>query len=264
MREKMKRLSRIYLISVFFTLALLFLVSCGQMRPTENVMTDDPDVTAVETKYEVSSSVLVPTYYGLAQLSDIVVIGQVRAEVGVINTARDHADNSQPDSRFFTVAVVYAVEVEEYLVGAGPKIIYLTQWEGSIDYGTTPSPAEIERARATSANELYTPLDATKSYLMFLHAIKVWEDYKIEGLEDGNLFVRTATPWLFDATDPMSVFVLDLSSGVEQVYPPQPLPEIIAQMNDPALTPSSVPYLAPLESPLEQSDPTVPSAYPAP
>jgi hypothetical protein len=261
MTAKIKGLSKIYILSAVYASTILFLVSCGQMGTIEYGTTDGAETTAVGI---VSDSVLVPTYYELTQLSDIVLIGHVRSEVGVINTARNHTDNSQPDPRFFTVAVVYAVEVEEYLVGEGPRIIYLTQWEGSINHGTTPSPAEIEQARVASENELYTSLDSSKRYLMFLRSIEVWDDYDIAGLEKGNLFVRTANPWLFDATDQMSVFVLDVLSGIEQAYPALSLAEIVEQMKDPAMTPLTVPYPAPGESPLEQFQPTVPSSYPAP
>ena len=182
----------------------------------------------------------------------------------MINTARNPSDNSQPDARSFTVAVVYAVEVEEYLVGDGPGTIYFAQWEGSVNHGTTPSPAEIEQVRAASENELYTSLDGNKTYLMFLRSIEVWEDYTLAELEDGNLFVRTANPWLFDASDSMNVFVVAMTSGIAQIYPPQSLAEIIAQMNDPALTPPSVPYPAPLADPLEQPALTAPPSYPVP
>ena len=261
---KINGLSRIQIVTVFAITMSLILVSCGQVDTTGYVMNDDSDATVVETVDEESSYVLVPTYYELTQLSDIVVIGHVRAEVGVINTARNHADNSQPDSRFFTVAAVYAIEVEKYLFGEGPGTIYLAQWEGSVNHGTTPSPAEIEQARAASEYELYTSLDVKKTYLMFLHSIEVWEDYTIAELEAGNLFVRTANPWLFDATDPMNVLVVDLINDIETIYPPQPLTEIIAQMNDPARTPPSIPYPVPLESLLERSEPTAPPPYPVP
>ena len=257
-------LSRIQIVTVFTISIALFLVSCGRADPTGYVMTDDSDATVVETIDEESSSILTPTYYELTQLSDIVVMGHVRAEVGVINTARNPSDNSQPDTRSFTVAVVYAIDVEEYLAGDGPRTLYLARWEGSINHGTTPSPAEIEQARAASENELYTSLDGNKTYLMFLRSIEVWEDYTLAELDDGNLFVRTANPWLFDASDPMNVFVVAMTSGIAQIYPPQSLAEIIAQMNDPALTPPSAPYPVPLESPLEQFEPTAPSSYPAP
>jgi hypothetical protein len=265
MMAKMKGLSRSYLISAFFSSTLLLLVSCGQMNAAENVTTDGPETTTIGT---VSDTVLIPTYYELAQRSDIVLIGRMRSKVGVINSARNHSDNSQPDPRFSAETIVYAVEVEEYLVGEGPEIIYLAQWEGGFYNGTTPSSAEIDQVIIQSDPGGYTPLDSNKSYLMFLRSMEVWEDYDIAELENGNFFGRTADPWLFDATDPMRVFVLNMSSGIEQIYPPLPLAEIIAQMNDPTLTPPSVPnpvpYPAPLESTLEQSEPTAPSSYPAP
>jgi hypothetical protein len=265
MMAKINRFSRLQIVTVFTISVALFLVSCGQADPTGYVMTDDAEATVVETVDEESSSVLVPTYYELTQLSDIVVMGHVRAEVGVINTARYPADISRPDPRSFTIAVVYAIDVEEYLAGDGPRTIYLARWEGSIDHGTTPSPAEIDQARAAaSANALYTSFDSHKTYLMFLRSIQVWEDYAIAELEEGNLFVRTANPWLFDASDPMSVFVVGVTSGIEQIYPPQPLAEITAQMNDPARTPPSVLYPVPLESPLQQFEPTAPLSYPMP
>jgi hypothetical protein len=260
-----KGLSRNYLISAFFTSTLLMLVSCGRMNPAEIVATDDPETTTIGT---VSESVLIPTYYELAQFSDIVLIGRVRSEVGVINTARNPSDTSQPDPRYFVETIVYAVEVEEYLVGEGPEIIYLARWEGCFYHGTTPGSTEMDQVIFLSEPGGYSPLDTNKRYLMFLHAYEVWEDYDIAELENGNLFVLAGNPWLFDVTDPMNVFVLDASSGMEQIYPPQPLAEIIAQMNDPTLTPPSVPYSvpypAPLESPLEQIEPAAPSAYPAP
>ncbi len=78
-----------------------------------------------------------------------------------------------------------------------------------------------------------------------------------------RVLLRTANPWLFDTTDPLSVLVVDLINSIGQIYPPQPLAEIIAQMNDPALTPPSVPYPVPLQSPLEQFEPTAPPSYPA-
>ena len=262
--EKIKRLSRICLITAFISSTALFLVSCNQVNPTENFTTDDADGDVVEIVSEEASSVLIPTYYELAQLSDIVVIGQVRSEVGVINTARNPSDNSQPDSRFFTVAVVYAIEVDKYLVGEGPSSIYLAQWEGSIYHGETPSPAEIDQARAASKNQLNISLEAGKRYLMFLRSIEVWEDYSIAELEKGNLFVRTANPWLFDTTDEMRVFVLDRLSGIEQTYPAQSLDEIVEQMKDPTITPLTVPYPVPGEIPLEQFQPTLPAVYPAP
>ena len=266
MMAKKKGLSRNYLISAFFSSTLLLLVSCGQMNAAENVATDDPETITIGTA---SLTILIPTYYELAQRSDIVLIGRVRSEVGVINSARSYPDPSQPDPRYLIEVVVYAVEVEEYLVGEGPEIIYLGQWEGSFyNYGITPSAAEMDQVIIQSDPGGDTPLDANKRYLMFLRSSEVWEDYDIAELENGNFFGGTADPWLFDATDPMRVFVLNLSNSGERIYPPQPLAEIIAQMNDPALTPPSVPYSvpypAPLESPLEQIEPTASLSYPAP
>ena len=255
--------AEIYVSTATLVLSLLFLASCSQIKTPTIDTTYEPVKTAVEVVVEESSSVLIPTFYDLSQISDIVIIGQVLSDVGVINTARNPKDNSKPDPRFFTVASVYEVEVEEYLIGEGPDIIYLVQWEGDIYHGKTPSPEEIEQARLAAENKIYTSIRTNIEYLMFLRSIEVWEDFNIAELEQGNLFIRTANPWLFDATDQRSVFVVDTLNDIGKIFPPQPLADIIKLMNSPQMVPVSTPYPAPVENPIYQSEPTK-SSYPAP
>lgn len=262
MTAKEKSLSNLYFVYAIVISFYLSLVSCRPMTTSTTPTPNVPVKTALEV-VDVSSSALVTTFYELSQLSDIVIIGTVTSELGVINTARSPGDNSQPDHRFFTIATVYEVEVEEYLVGNGPSFIYFAQWEGSIYHGETPSPEEIEQERLSSENKLYKSLRSDVRYLMFLRSIEVWEDYKIDGLEKGELFVRTANPWLFDATDQLRVLVMDMSTGVENMYPPQSLAEIIEKMKNSEIILPTVSYPAPAESSLDQSEPATPS-YPVP
>lgn len=243
--------------------AQLLVISCGQ----NTITTTAPEITSEENKVEIisesASTIIIPSFYELASYSDIVIIGRIRSEAGVINTARDPKDNSKPDPRFFTVVQIYLVEVEKYIKGNGLELIYLGQKQGKFVYGSTPSPDEISQVRLSSANKIYTPLSSSKNYLMFLRSIEVWEDYQVAGLESGNLYVRTANPWLFDATDQKRVNVVEMLNGIEKMFPPKSLSAIIELMNNPEMIQPTTPYPGPLESPLNQSQPTI-SSYPEP
>jgi hypothetical protein len=229
--------------------------------PETNI--NDPNKTNFDVARQ-ESSVLLPSYYELTKASDVVILGRLKSEVGIINTAREPGNNSAPDPRFYTIGVVYQVEVDEYLKGSGPETIFVARFEGKTQDGKTPSPLEIEQIRGeTSKNEQYIPFRAETTYLMFLHAIDVWDDYKIDGLRPDNLFVRTAEPWLFDASNKNSVSVIDHSMEVLSLFPPQSIHEILAQMNDPKISPPVEPYPSPNDNRRDQSQPAS-SNYPDP
>ncbi len=222
----------------------ILLTSCVQVGEISDIDAAENMEEQAKIVAQSSDSILIPSFYELTQLSDVVIIGKAVAEVGIINTARTHTDRTKPDPNFFSIVQVYEIEVEQYLKGDGPKTIYVGQNQGYLPHGKTPRPEEIEQTAIYVKGDTFITLRLNSPYLMFLVAVEeIYEDYKIDGLQSSNFFVRPANPWRFDLTDRNHVIVEDEITDLDNLFPPQPLSEIIKLMNEPLPTPYPAPKL---------------------
>jgi hypothetical protein len=240
-------------IALFLCLASTsaLIVACGQNTPTATVLQNTPENTQVI--FESGLRVVIPTYYELANRSDIVILGQVLSEVGILNGARDYPDISKPDPRLFYIQPVYKVKVEKFLMGNGTNIVNIARSEGFIEDSGTPSPESIEDARAMAKNKEYVPFELSKRYLMFLTEGSIWEGRNtINELKQGIVYSFAGFPGYFDASDVERVSVVAPENEMYMFFPPQSLDEIVEQMTNPDLrppTPAGIPYPDPLVGP---------------
>lgn len=208
------------MVNKYFLVTLLFvLLLSGCISKTEGgayVAPNAPLVTSVSVQE-------VPVVYtSLAEISskaDVIAIASAMAEKEIVNTARDPDDPNQPDSQYFSVGQVFEVEVEEYVIGGGPKIIYVIQNQGFlVTRDGQPTTADINKA---TADYNYTPISLGRKYLMFLRRARpVYENYA-----EKELFGGIGHPWLFDLSNPDCVRPED-AVDIFRFYPPQPLAEI--------------------------------------
>lgn len=130
------------------------------------------------------------TIQELYERADVIVIGQPAATAEVINMARDIHDPSIPDISLFIIGQAYEIQVEEYLKGAGPEIIYVVQNEGIIPNRADPNLDEITEARKTGN---FVAMQMHRTYLFYLDAML--------GAPEDTYFVGTSHPWRFSVED---------------------------------------------------------------
>lgn len=167
-------------------------------------------------------------YYSIKEItnkSDLILIGQVIEAKEILNTARDPADPTKPDAKYFSIGQVYTVQVEECLKGDGPKTLHIIQHRGFLvlEGEKIPGAAELEKAQKESGVE---PLDLHRKYLMFLRA----SAHVYQGYEGESLYVGVAHPWLFIFADSNCVQVEDSIEALSSYFPPQPYATLYTQI----------------------------------
>jgi len=201
-----------------------------------------------------SQSVIFRSFAELAAYSELVVIGKVIKEDGlIIHGARNPLDTSVPAEGVFSIARIYQVQVDRYIKGDGPEMIYLSQGEGLLlretIRGETPTAEEIEQITSQNKGREYIPPEFDHPYLMFLARFDKG-DYKVDGYTANEIFGAAVHPWLFDLKDPDRIQAQDAAAWNMTDFPPKPLSTAIEEINQPYQRPTPdttnpVPYPAP-------------------
>jgi len=194
----------------------------------------------------------------LAHYSDAVIIGEiVDAEYLVISTGDDHKCDGILNSGF-EIVKVYPVSVEEYIKGEGETTIWISQ-NLLIPLFAVSKEAVTDEfiENVIKTGRSYQQLQIDKKYLMLLHKnLRYPEEYP-----DKVRYVEGGFPWYFDVSDPKAVRVRgEYVEHLEEIFLPQPLSEIIGQINQPYVKPTREPQ--PTET--TPAYPALTSAYPEP
>lgn len=219
-------------LSLGLMVGFLF-ASCASTEETKIALPTDSgaqDVSVVE--YQIASSRRIfDTYEKLLKVTDLVVIGVVEAEDGlIIHGSRNAEDRSQPSEGIYGICTVYRVRLEQIIYGEAGDELLLCHGGGILPAeavkGETPSEREIRQVIADNAGVKYVPLDMGRRYLMFLHSLDT-QEYLIDGYISNQVFGRAGAPWLFDLSDEKAVRAIDVDEYVVDLYPPRSLEETI-------------------------------------
>jgi hypothetical protein len=188
------------------------------------------------------SAVVYTTFSELVDRADVIIIGKATAKKGVVNTARDLNDNTMPDSTFYSIGQIYEVQVDSYLKGNGPGLIYVIQNQGHISSAAQGiSNDEIEQAQELSN---HIPLTINEQYMMFLSSPD--PDYSYNDFPIDDYYFGGGHPWRFEITEAGCVQPIDEEGESLYLYfPSQPLDEFLRFINNPGAFPT-LPYPAPI------------------
>jgi hypothetical protein len=261
--------ARVRSLTFLLLLGALLLVSCSEFitqasytdqfnQPPASITTEEnplptPCMVGVEVNPGLSTSIS-----ELAHYSDAVIIGEiVDAEYMVISTGDDNKCDGILNSGF-EIVKVYQVSVEEYITGEGETTIWISQ-NLLIPLFAVSKEAVTDEfiENVIKTGRSYQQLQIDKKYLMFLHQNLPYP----EEFPDKVRYVGGGFPWYFDVSDPEAVRVQgEYVEHLIEIFPPQPLSEIIEQINQPYVKPTRKPQ--PTETTPAYPVPT--SAYPAP
>lgn len=177
------------------------------------------------------------TFKEIVDRSSAIVIGWPTSTKGVVNTARDPKDPTRQDPNYFGIGQVYEVQVDRYLKGNGPDLIYVIQNEGLI-----PSKSkEVTEDEVVQAKKLSNtlPLTIGDQYIMFLSA----SEFSYDNFSKDGLFIGRGHPWRFEVTSSECVQPEDALTVVIRYFPSQTLDKFIELINDPNAAPE-MPYPA--------------------
>jgi hypothetical protein len=209
------------------------LASCASTEETKIALPTDSetqDVSVVE--YQITSSRRIfDTYEKLLKVTDLVVIGVVEAEDGlIIHGSRNAEDRSQPSEGLYGICTVYRVRLERIIYGKANEELLLCHGGGILPAeaveGDTPSESEIRQVIADNAGVKYVPLELDRKYLMFLHSGDPL-GYAVDGYISNQVYHHAGTPWLFDLTDEKAIRAIDVDEYVVDLFPPRSLEETI-------------------------------------
>ncbi len=159
-----KRLNPVRLLGIAFagTAVLVAVVWAGVYATRAEVSVE---VTASEPVESPTSMVLYRRAESITELvaeADVVVIGTVLGAVGIHNTARLESDPFQEDPRVYSRGRLYEIQVKQYLHGAGPPLLTITQHEA---IGKIPEDGDPAEWPVPSGIE---PMETGQRYLWFL------------------------------------------------------------------------------------------------
>lgn len=226
----------------------LLLAACHASDNPENQQSSTPaDPTTISSgniSIQVQESYIIfPTFKELVSAADVIILGQPTGSKGVVNTARNINDISQPDAGIFSIGQVYQVQVERYLKGDGPQSILVIQNQGYLSLeslGLTAdevTASDIERARQSFA---VLPLTIGRQYIFFLSTA----DFAYGELPKEGTFAAGGLPWRFHVASLDCVYTEDTEAEIARYYPPQTLDDFLELIENPASI-SGVPYPAP-------------------
>jgi hypothetical protein len=217
----------------FVLIAGLLVTSCASGQGTPTAIPNEIEAQATPVvEYQVASSRRIfDTYEKLLKVTDLVVIGVVKAEDGlIIHGSRNAEDRSQPSEGLYGICTVYRVRLEQIIYGKAGDELLLCHGGGILPAeavkGETPSESEIRQVIVGNAGVKYIPLEMGRRYLMFLHPLDT-QEYPIDGYISNQVFGRAGAPWLFDLSDEKAVRAIDVDEYVVDLYPPRSLEEMI-------------------------------------
>lgn len=205
-----------------------------------------------------TSYVIYTSFAELVSAADVIILGQPTGSKGVVNTARNINDISQPDAGIFSIGQVYQVQVERYLKGDGPQSISVIQNQGIFSLeslGLTAdevTASEIEQARRSFA---VLPLTIGRQYIFFVSAA----DFAYGELPKEGTFAAGGLPWRFHVASPDCVYTEDTEAEIARYYPPQTLDDFLELIENPGSI-SGVPSPAP--NTIQECPPKVVRPYP--
>jgi hypothetical protein len=209
------------------------LASCASTQETKIALpTDSGTQDASVVEYQITSSRRIfDTYEKLLKVTDLVVIGVVEAEDGlIIHGSRNAEDHSQPSEGLYGICTVYRVRLEQIIYGKASEELLLCHGGGILPAeavkGEMPSVSEIRQVIVGNAGVKYIPLEMGRRYLMFLHPIDT-QEYQIDGYISNQVFGRAGAPWLFDLSDEKAIRAIDVDEYVVDLFPPRSLEETI-------------------------------------
>jgi hypothetical protein len=215
-------------------LILGFLVaSCTSSQVTPVALPTEVKVPATPVvEYQIASSRRIfETYEKIMAVVDLVVIGVVEAEDGVIiHLGRNAYDHSQPVTDTYGICTVSRVRLERIIYGKAGEELLLCHSGGILPAeavkGETPSESEIRQVIADNAGKSYVPLDKGRRYLMFLNFLDI-QEYLIDGYTSNQVYAGAVDPWLFDLSDEKAVRAIDVDEYVVDLFPPRSLEDTI-------------------------------------
>ncbi len=196
------------------------------------------------------------SFQELARQSPLIVIGQVTEIGDVINAGLDGNDESKPATDYYDIGQIYRFQVEQFLKGQGDlsdnATINILVFESIIDApAASITQADIDQRRALQegCHPRCQPMYPGTRYLLFLRLTRAFppETQYYAGLH----------PWMFPLTNPDYITAEDPWSDVYQYFPPQPLADILWQVENP-----DVPYVRP--TPTRDLSTPIPVPYPYP
>ena len=210
------------------------------------------------------SVIAASSFQELTLKSPLIVIGQV-TEIGeVINAGRDVNDETKPSIDYYGVGQIYKFQIEKFLKGQGDlpdnAIINILVFEGLIINkpvaSITQDEIDQERINAGCVKRCNPMVPGTR-YLLFLD---LGRDYLNESHQ---YYILPMHPWMFPLTNPDYVMAEDTWKAVYQFFPPQPLDDILWQIENP-----DAPYVKPIPTGILATPIPVPdmrtTAYPYP
>jgi hypothetical protein len=205
------------------------------------------------------------SFQDLARKSPLIVIGHV-TEIGeVINAGLDGNDETRPSPYNFYIGQIYKFQIEQFLKGQGDlsdnATINILVFESIIDTpAASITQADIDQWRAMQGcDPRCQPMYPGTRYLLFL---KFADDYL---KQSHQYYILPIHPWMFPLTNPDFVMAEDPWGSVDHYFPPQPLADILWQVENP-----DIPYVRPtptrfLYTPVPVPDmPTPANPYPNP
>lgn len=248
---------------LILTLALT-LAACHAADKPENQQSSTQADPATSYSGNVSiqvqeSYIIFPTFKELVAAADVIILGQPTGSKGVVNTARNINDISQPDAGIFSIGQVYQVQVERYLKGDGPQSISVIQNQGIFTLESLGLTAdEVTASDIEQVRQLFAvlPLTIGRQYIFFLSAA----DFAYGELpKEGTFGLSGGLPWRFHVASPDCVYTEDTEAEIARYYPPQTLDDFLGLIQDPGSI-SGVPYPAP--GILQECPPKVLRPYP--
>jgi len=207
----MRRTRRLLIAMVALSLCTLVLVVYRQI----NTGTQLPVATATAFPVEYFDSpgltIVSRSIQEITNQAELVLIGQLTPTPDTVNMARDVRDINREDQNLFVAGKVYQVNVERYIKGQVPNVIYFVQPESMMSRLTTTIPNAYERGKG-----VYRAIipKANTRYLLFLH--------RLEGFPNQQYYTG-GHPSRFDLSDPNHVVPEDAFVGAVGDFSPKPL-----------------------------------------
>lgn len=211
-------------------LLVVLVTSCASKKDLSSRLPIEP---ANEPVASIAIIQEVPVVYTsipeVASKSTVVILGRVAAPREILNTARVPGEPGKPDPQNYSVGQVYEVKVDEYLLGEGPKTIYVIQHQGMMDTRDgPPTEAQIEQTIGKSGVQ---PLRTNVEYLMFLRS----SNHIFVGYSKDEIFGGTGHPWLFDVSNPDCIRPVDSLEYVHFYFPPLEFDDFTTLLKTPLL-----------------------------
>jgi hypothetical protein len=207
-----KRKIPVVFLLLLLTLSSQLLMACA--TSTSQLAQNVPTITLQPTSTKVQSSPAVQTgakelnfnldytfsssLEELVAKSPIVLIGQMSATEGYVNTERNNLNLDQPSTQVLALGQIYVVTAERYLKGNSTPSIKVIQAEAYFDItGGNPTPDQIARAKV---NFGAMALRSGVKYLFFLQPIT-----PVGELAGKGYYVGAVAPWRFSLPNTGSI-----------------------------------------------------------